>query len=750
MSDSTSEKSTGMMNTIKGKLTPLLAGVFILTLFSFLGFVSPKPIAKAIALLENLTYDVKVRNHHKPLGSDSSVTIVAIDDKSLKEQGRWPWQRKILAELVTKLYKAGAVIVALDATFPDAENNTVMDVVKEFKNQPGDYANVIAELDKLKPRFDYDEQFSKSLALGDSVLGVVFSEGGEISGVLPPPLLKLSHKQQNELAIPNKGFYLANIPLLQKAAKNGGFINATKDDDGVLRFTNLLMRHDDNVYGSLSLQAVSLYLMAKKTELITEEYGTSSVLEGVKLDELTVPTDPLGRILIPYRGPAFTFPYVSAADVIAEKADRSLIDGKLIFIGFSASALGDLYATSVAPVYPGVEIHATVASGIIDHYLPYKPYWGKGVISCVILLSGLICVIFLPFCGALASTLICFTFIAILVAAEQWLWWQNGIVLSTLLPVLMVFCFFIFNLAWGYYTESKRGKELKSIFGQYVPPAYLDEMIKKGGEINLDGESKELSVLFSDIRSFTSLSEKMSASVLKKFLNKYFNPVTEAIFNNHGTIDKYVGDMVMAFWGAPAEDPRHAFHAVTTALEMQAKLAQVNMEFQKDNKPNIAIGIGINTGLMNVGDMGSKFRRSYTVIGDAVNLASRLEGQTKYYHIDILVGETTWLRTNKEFVYRKIDKIKVKGKDTGTEVFQPLCHMKDLTPDLTKELEIHHQALDAYFNQDWDTASKLFEALKTSYPIRAGLDEVYLRRIASMRLRPYIENWDGSYMSLDK
>lgn len=735
---------------VKDKWLPLLIGFILVFLTGLLAYVNPKPVEKWTNLIENLSYDFQVRSHPRPLKTENPIVIIDIDDKSLKAQGRWPWSRKILADLVSKLFKAGATIVALDITFPDAEENVISEAIVELNKVPKPNKSVINDLEGVRKAFDYDIQFASSLSLGESVLGFVFSDQGAPSGIIPPPILTLDRRLQDELAIPDMSSFLGNVPVLQNAAKNGGFINATKDLDGVQRFTNLLLRRGSDVYVALSLQAVSMFLLTKKIELITENYKDAEVLEGIKLDQLTIPTDSMGRILIPFRGPAFTLPYVSATDVLEGKVERSSIEGKLIFIGFSASALGDLYATSIDPVFPGVEIHATIALGIFDHYLPYKPSWGKGVILFLVVLCGFLCALLLPFSGAIACTLLSLVLTAGIVLLDRWMWSHHGIVLAILIPLLLIWMLYIFNMAWGYLTESKRGKELKSVFGQYVPPAYLEEMMQKGGGINLEGESKEMSVLFSDIRSFTNLSEKMTASELKKFLNQFFNPITEVIFNNKGTIDKYVGDMVMAFWGAPLDNPKHAYQAVNTALEMLEKLAELNLSFQKENKPAIRIGIGINTGLMNVGDMGSRFRRSYTVIGDAVNLASRLEGQGKYYQVDTMVGEDTWQQTKDAFVYRKIDKIKVVGKDKGIDVYQPICRTEHLTEDLRRELEIHHQALAAYFLQDWKTAANLFEELKNSHPHHAELYKIYLGRIVQLRLQPHKKFWDGSYVSLEK
>jgi adenylate cyclase len=731
----------------KEKITRISLGLFLVFGLSSLLFVDVQPITTWISALENLGYDLQVRKEHKPLGKNNSIIIIDIDDTSLQAKGRWPWPRETIADMVTNLYKHGATVVAFDVTFPDPEINIVQELIDRLK---GSSPEIIPQLKGLKETFDHDALFAKSLELGDSVLGLVFTDSGKDSGTLPSPLIQLPPEKVKQLDIPNKQTYLSNISLLAKAAKTQGFINATPDPDGVLRFTPLLFRDNNNVYGSLALQAVSLYLLTEHTDLVTAQYGESEILEGIKLDRLFIPTDPFGRILIPFRGPPYTFPYISAIDVLNETVPKGALEGKLIFIGATASALGDTRPTAMASIFPGIEVHASIAAGIIDHYLPYKPAWGRGVAWLLMIILGSIYAILLPFFSILTICILCSLLPLALLLGNYWIWSAFGIVISILLPIGLILFLFILNMVWGYLFESNRAKNMKSMFGQYVPPAYLEDMIKKGSEFSLEGESKELSVLFADIRSFTNLSEKMTATELKQFLNRYFNPITEIIFNHQGTIDKYVGDMVMAFWGAPLTDPKHAFNAVTTGIAMQAELTTINAGFLAEKKPAIKIGIGINTGIMNVGDMGSKFRRAYTVLGDTVNLASRLEGQTKFYHIGILVGKQTYEQTKEEFAYRKVDKIKVKGKDTGIEVFTPVCKEEHATAEIKLELDIHHRAIDAYFNQKWNEAEQLFQHNIENYPANKELYEVYLERIHVMHTHPPSPNWDGAYVSLEK
>ena len=318
------------------------------------------------------------------------------------------------------------------------------------------------------------------------------------------------------------------------------------------------------------------------------------------------------------------------------------------------------------------------------------------------------------------------SFPILLVITNSWLFRKMEIVASVAIPILLIIGLAIINMAFGYLLESRRRDQLKNIFGQYLPPAHIDELLKHNNKNSLAGESREMTVLFSDIRSFTTLSEKMTASAIKSLLNLFFTPMTKIIFERHGTIDKYVGDMIMAFWGAPLADSDHAKHAISAALAMQAKVQELKPTFIEHGLPSLNIGIGINTGLMNVGDMGSEFRRAYTVIGDTVNLASRLESLTKHYGVNIIVGEQTQVN-QPEFVFRKLDYAQVKGKKIAVNIYEPLCWRTELTPALTQELTQYEKALSCYFNKEWQAAIDLFKALVENYP-DTRLYSIYLER----------------------
>lgn len=721
----------------RNKIFRIVVGFLLVFSIAFLIYVEPYPIANWIATIENLSYDFQVQKVHKSVPKDTPILIVEIDDQSLQAVGRWPWPRNTTAKLVSNLFKNGAAVVALDMTFPEPEDNIAQEIIDETgKERP----TLASELETVKGAFDYDLIFSKSLQQGQSLLGTVFLEKSEKTGVLSPPLLHLSTQMAEQLNIPDKKGYLANIELLAKGAQGQGFLNATPDLEGILRFTPLLLRYGLDVYGSLALEAALRYLHQGNLQLLTAQYKDSIVLEGVRLGDLQIPTDATGRVLIPFRGPPYSFPYVSAIDVIRNSTEPKVFKDKLVFIGCTAAAIGDIKPAAISPVFPGVEVQATIAAGIVDHYFPFKPTWGKGVSVILVALLGSLCALAFPFLGIGLASVFAIALPIALIVADYWLWSSLGMVLSIVFPIGAILLLFILNAVWGYLFETGFAKTMKSIFGHYVPDAYLDQMIKHGGEFGLEGESKELTVLFSDIRDFTSISEKMNPRELKQFINRYFNKVTEVILGQNGTVDKYVGDMIMAFWGAPLDNPKHAFSAVSTALAIQKALNLLN---QEEQYKTVHAGIGINTGMMNVGDMGSQFRRAYTVIGDAVNLASRLESLTKIYRVDILVGETTFAETKDDFAYRKIDRVKVKGKEQAVDAYCPICRREEATPQLLEELQNHHRALEAYFQKQWDVAESYFSQNVEKMP----LYKIYLERIQAFRAYPPPPNWDGSFLN---
>lgn len=710
---------------------------FVLLLASLLYF-NPPPLQSFLKRFENVAYDAMLWFEAKPVDKNSPIVIIDIDDRSIAAEGRWPWNRKKMSKLITSLYNLGAKVVAFDIIFSESEANLVDQVVEEIQTYEGKPVN-IPELESSRQVFNYDDLFAKTLSQGNSVLGFAFTQEGDPIGQLPEPLIELPPDAKMGTTIPDMKSYLANIPVLNKSAKAGGFINATPDSDGILRFSPMLLKFQEKIFPSLSLAAVNLYLDKPELKILVGDYQGVVAIEGIQLGKTNIPTDAWGRVFIPFRGPPYSIEYISATDILSRKTGKESIAGKLIFIGSSATAMGDLVAAAIAPIFAGIEVHAQIASGILDGYLPSRPAWEKGVRVLVILLVGILLSLILPHLGPIASFFMTLFFASLLMIAYHFMWQEQQIVFPIVFPLLSVFVLFVINEVSGYLFESRRRKDLKAVFGQYVPPEYLDQMLRKRGEFGLEGELKELTVLFSDIRQFTNLSEKLPAAELKTLLNHYLTPMTEVIFRDRGTIDKYVGDMIMAFWGAPLDDPSHAEHAILAAFDMHRKLKELNRELVSMKMPEIEIGVGINTGSMNVGDMGSKYRRAYTVLGDAVNLGSRLESLTRLYLVDTIVGEETYERTKHLFSFRLLDKVIVKGKKQAIKIYEPLCKKEEETEEMREKLKLHQLGLEAYMQKRWDEAEAQFNKLKED-----RLYDIYLKRIAAFRIQPPPDNWDGT------
>jgi len=717
-------------------LIPTLLGLCFVFCLTATLFFNPPLLSFWIKSLENWIYDAGIRKYYKPLSADPRIVIVDIDDSSLNEFGRWPWPRNQMADLVDKLYKLGATVVAFDILFSEPEKNIAEEVLMKIKTP-------IASREKIIQSFDYDAMLAKSLSQGDSILATVFSpNAADVSiGTLPSPLLTLTPEEVTSLTLPLMKHYISNIEILEKAAKNGAFINSTPDTDAVIRFNPLFLRYENSIYPSLALKAASRYLLTEKAKLQIGTYRGKKIVEGIHLDQFYIPTDPEGRILVPFRGPPYSFSYISAKDILQDRISSEAIATKLIFLGSSATAVGDLLPTAIAPVFPGVEIQASIASGILDRYLPFAPAWGKGISITLTLVLGILLAYLFARLHVFLTSLIACSLLLALVVSHQWIL-KKG-VLFPLVPSLLTVAFlYLFNLIYGFFIEARKRKEMRSIFELYVPPSYINLMLKKGEPLSLEGDAKEITVLFSDIQDFTKISEPLTPKEVKNLINRVFTPMTQIIFNGQGTIDKYVGDMIMAFWGAPLENTRHAYDAISAAFMMLQEVGKIS---DLPTKEPLHFRIGINTGIMNVGDMGSQFRRAYTVVGDAVNFGSRLEQLCKFYHLHLLVGEKTREQTENDFLFRQIDRVRVAGKEVAENIYEPLCLKAKATKESFKMAEAHNQALQMYFAQDWKASAHAFSELQKSDPKYRELYQIYLDRIETFLSAPPLNNWDGAH-----
>jgi len=710
--------------------------------------------------LENIAYDARLLAT-MPREVDDRIVIVDIDEASLKAEGRWPWSRDKLAMLVDQLFERyGAFLVAFDVVFVEPEEGSGLQVLRELRASGADRdPHLRARMLELERTLDHDRIFARSLEGRRVILGYFFSDAGQASeapavGALPPPTFPAGSFEGRQINFLSADGFGANLPILQQAAKRGGHFISLPDADGVVRRVPMLYEYDGDYYGALSLEVARAALGVDEVVpgFPTETgFGRYSKIEWLELGPKRIPVDDSVRALVPFRGPQGSFPYVSATDVIRGAADGQKLRDRIVLVGTTAKGLLDLRATPVAPDFPGVEIHANLISGILgppggspgETSIKENPAYTLGAEFVLLLVSGLVMAIVLPALSPLAATAVTMALLAGILGTNLAIWHWANLVFPLATGVVMVLTLFLFNMSYGYLVEERGKRKLAGQFSQYIPPELVAELSENPEAMAIGSENKEMTVLFSDVRSFTTISESLSPDELSQLMNEYLTPMTEIIFRHRGTIDKYMGDAIMAFWGAPLDDPDHARHALAAAIAMLVELEEIDRRFQAKGWPSIRIGIGLNTGSMSVGNMGSEFRRAYTVMGDAVNLGSRLEGLTKSYGVQMIVNETT-AATVPEYAYRELDRVRVKGKDKPVTIYEPLGPKQSVSAGLRSELELYREALKLYRSENWDMAELQFLNLKQAHPQRALYDE-YLHRIQVFRQNPPEPGWDGVF-----
>jgi adenylate cyclase len=731
---------------MKRKLTVLFLGLIITGLIFILTWEQAYKEVVLLPRFNQALYDLNLKFfyfHQKP----KNVVVVDVDEKSIRQEGKWPWSRDKLAVLANNLQKAGASVVAFDVLFPEADYNPAALVLSHLTDRASNQA-VINYLNAHLEDFDNDQAFAHALAQGDSVLGVFFRHDGPSKGVVATPPTIIGPIA--ELPIPKMEYYTGAIDTLMKAAKHSGFVTTIPDSDGIIRRSPLLLVHEGIAYPSLALETARVYFLQDKIELVTEQSGSDKVLLGIKLGSTYIPSDSSGGMLIPYHGPSFSFPYVSAGDILHDNFDQQLFSGKVAIVGSSAIGIGDMHSSPLeATSYPGCEMHANMIESIIAHEFLSSPLWMIGLERVLIVLMGLafsIIVIYCRLAGVLIATILAEIIAFIL---QGILWIEFNLVLPhAILPYIQILMLGIANIAYGYFFETRLRRKIHDTYGQYVSAEHIDSILLNPKKYTLEGKTKEMTVLFADVRGFTSIAEKMNASVVKHFLNQLFTPLTEIIFEFKGTIDKYVGDMVMAFWNDPIEDPNHPQRGVEAALKMTKRVKELAGKFTEQNIHNVRVGIGVNTGIMHVGDMGSQYRKAYTVLGDEVNLTARLESANKIYDTNVLVTEFTKSRCQ-GIVFRFIDNVRVKGKERKVVVYEPLCLVSELTKELENELQLYQAGIERYHGCQFAEAKKIFSDLAAQYP-EIELYRIYLARTEELICSPPPTDWDWVFVTKEK
>lgn len=714
--------------------------------------------------LDNIFYDIRLRATG-PGTLDDRIVIVDIDDASLQQLGQWPWSRDKLARLTTEIMKRQqAAVLGFDVVFPEADDSSGLSTLRELAQGPlRDTPGFNAAVRRLAPGLDRDAIFANALTGHAVSLGYYFTRTSDprALGLLPEPVMVVGAQPHS---ISRWNGYGANLPILAKAAPAAGFINVAfnADDDGVVRATPLLARYEgisgsapSGYYESLALAVYRLYTGSPSiTALLAHDGagagdGQAVPIEGIALGQgasrITVPLGPQASALVPFRGAGGvtggSFRYISATRIIRGDLPAGELRGKIVLVGTTAPGLQDLRATPMSTTYPGVEVHASIVSGILDNRILRAPDYAAGYDVITLFIAGLVLAFGLTLLPAWRALWLAILTLGALVTLNTGLFLGARLVLPLAAAVLMTLLALALSMSWGYLVEERDRRRLAELFGTYVPPELVDEMLTTGRHYSMRAESRELTVMFCDMRGFTMLSEHMEPLELQAFLNNVFSRLTHIIRDRRGTVDKYMGDCVMAFWGAPVDTPNHAELAVQAAIDMAQAVHQINNEHRADGWPEISVGIGLNTGVMSVGDMGSTVRRSYTVVGDAVNLASRLEGLADHYGVDIVASEATRAKSPAYF-WQELDLVRVKGRAQTVPIFTPLELMANVGHVARRQQTQWSHVLAAYRAQDCTLAQA---ELKNLLAVSANnvLYLLYSQRLASMASSPRNPTWDG-------
>ena len=600
-----------------------------------------------LSAIDRQIYDSRQRKSQPE--PDPRIVIVDIDERSLAERGRWPWPREQVAALNDAIFEHGQPsVVGYDTLFAEPQRD----------GGSG------------------DEALARSLSGRPSVLGYYLSSdrGGRVTGQLPPPVFERAAVAASGLSLIDTDGFGSNLSILAGAAAAQGFFNpfvgAGIDVDGTIRALPLLAAHGDAVQESFAIAVLRQYLGSAVMMADAERLRIAG-----ERGQVSIPVSVGYTAMVPFAGrggpSGGRFQYISATDVLGGKVDWSTMRGRIVLVGTSAPGLTDLRATPVSEVFPGVEIHASLIAGALDGAIPSRPAEAGTGAALITIASGGVLAVALPLLGPLGTVAASLTALTVVVGGNAIAYWGYGVVLPVAGPIVAIMVLAVFNLLLGYLAEGRSRRAVLRLFGEYVSPALVEQMAHdpvrwRAAQIS----SREITILFADIRGFTRMAESMDPAALHAYLNTVLTAMTDVVHRHGGTVDKYIGDAVMAFWGAPLDDPRHAEHAVAAAIAMQDEARRLSADFLMRGLPPLAIGVGVNTGTAQVGDMGSAARRTYTAIGDPVNLAARLESLTKQYEVPIIVGEAT-VRACAERQFDELGPARIQGRADQVRIHVP-------------------------------------------------------------------------------
>ena len=675
------------------------------------------------------------------------AVIVDIDEASLRKLGQWPWPRTRVADLITSLTKLGAAAIAFDVVFSEPDRLSPALAADLYRNLDEETRNKLRALPSNDQVMAEAIKQSGRVVLGETGLPTV----QPLSDTQPLPVGVAALGGDPKSFVPNYPGLLQNVPILESAAAGRGLFTVLPERDGIVRRVPMVMQAQGKVMPSLSFETLRV---ATGNSTILVRMNPDGI-KGVALPGFEMPTDRNGQLWVHF-APHDMARYVSAVDVLEGRVPADRFARRLVIIGTSAAGLLDLKTTPNHPAMPGVEIHAQVLESILSNSMLSQPWYAVASELTAALLLGVTIIVLAPILGPTILLLFGATFIALLVGTSWYLFTEQQLLIDFTFPLLSSLLIYLTLVFTNFVKEQAQRRQIRSAFGQYLSPALVEQLAQSPEKLVLGGEARDMTIMFSDVRGFTTISEiyKDDPQGLTALMNSFLTPLTNAIIDRKGTIDKYMGDAIMAFWNAPLYDPTHELNACEAALDMLERVERLNREREAAAKSNgtlfipINIGVGINTGRCVVGNMGSDLRFDYSVLGDSVNLASRLEGQCKSYGLPIIIGSKTASAAKDKFALLELDFIAVKGKKEP-EVVYSIVGRDDLANSgrFQRWRELNMNMLSRYRSRDWVGALAAVEqGLAADEENRfKTLYNIYYERIRTFQVTPPPDDWDGAY-----
>lgn len=753
--------------SLQKKLIPDIKFIKKFSLYTFVG-----SMIAVFVVIFNIQYpkilesfDGKIRDYMflfrgvEPV--DNRVVIVDIDEKSLAKLGQWPWSRDKMGQILQNLSKHKASAIGLDVVFAEEDQSSPKKVLQTLGMN---HTNAV----------DYDAYFNQIISTTPTILGYQFElekkEFTRKESIDIPAIFIEKNKSQGEDKIINAQGTILNHHSLQESAYSSGFFNNIPDDGGTVRSVPLIIRYDDQIYPSISLEIVRASLGEEKVLINYSDLG----VDNIQIGNFIIPTDMYGRLIVNFKGGTKSFKYISAYDIYADTVDQKEIEGKIILIGTSATGLLDMRATPFESVSPGVEVHATAIDNIINSDFLAMPNWTDGANLIIIFAVALLMVWFTTFTPFWFNPFALIGMLGVFVSINYYILFYQGIVLDTFAPLVTIVASSLIAIFMDYIFEIRKERQMRVKFASKVSTEVMEQLLKESDNENFMAMEKEVTISFSDIRNFTNLSESMpNPKILIEFLNEYMTPMTEIIINNKGTVDKFIGDAIMSYWNAPGDVPNHPDKALKATLEQLHYLKKLNEKIKHDprfkstikmcqemNIEPLDIGIGLNTGMVIAGEMGSKQRSDYTVIGDAVNLGARLESLCKYYDSKCSISHFTKRQLEGNYIFRFLDLVTVKGKKEPVEVWQVIDfdNEKETTDklykvskeELTKELNLYHQGIQMYRDSQFEKALEIFKTIQNwDNKTNKNIYNIYIERCEHYIKEPPV-NFDGVFKHTTK